>query len=185
MKFYLISACKYCVSLKQTERRFTTQKSLCWNDLKFMFKYHFSWNFPKIWKITKTSIKLNHLKIGIRKLLGHIYRNIYRRKCRIFVNFRFSCWNFENIFEGLNFKTKNICCVCIESRTMLKFSESLISKEPFIMKILIRWFCSFCVEVRVVFLYQKKYSLAYLDPFICTKRVLAWYCDHRFMLLFY
>ena len=37
LKFYLISACKHCVSLKQTEKRFTTQNSLCWNDLKFMF----------------------------------------------------------------------------------------------------------------------------------------------------
>ena len=43
----------------------------------------------------------------------------------------------------------------------------------------------FCVEVQVVSLYKKKYSLAYLDGFICTKRVLAGYRDHRFMLLFY
>ena len=64
-----------------------------------------------------------------------IYPNIYRRKCRIFVNFRFSCLNFENIFEGQNFKTKKFCCVCIESIAMLKFSESLNPKETFIMKI--------------------------------------------------
>ena len=37
----------------------------------------------------------------------------------------------------------------------------------------------FCVEVWVVSLYQK-YSLAYLDCFICTKRVLAWYRDHSY-----
>ena len=64
-----------------------------------------------------------------------IYHNIYRRNCRIFVNFRFSCSNFDDHFEGQNFKTKQICCVCIESRAMLKFTESLNQKEPFIMKI--------------------------------------------------
>ena len=64
-----------------------------------------------------------------------IYRNIYHRKCRIFVNFRFSCWNFDDNFEGQNFKTKTFCCVCIESRAMLKFSERLIPKESFIMRI--------------------------------------------------
>ena len=64
-----------------------------------------------------------------------IYRKIYRRKCHIFVNFRFSCLNFDDHFEGQNFQTETICCVCIESRAMLKFSESLNPKEPFIMKI--------------------------------------------------
>ena len=64
-----------------------------------------------------------------------IYCNIYCRKSRIFVNFRFSCSNFDDHFEGQNFKTKTICCVCIESRAMLKFSESLKPKEPFIMKV--------------------------------------------------
>ena len=63
-----------------------------------------------------------------------IYRNIYRQKCRIFVNFRFSCLNFDDHFEGQNFKTKQICCTCIESRATLKISESLNSKELFIMK---------------------------------------------------
>ena len=37
-----------------------------------------------------------------------IYRNMYRRKSRIFVNFRFSCRNFHDHFEGQNFKTKNL-----------------------------------------------------------------------------
>ena len=64
-----------------------------------------------------------------------IYRNIYRQKRVIFVNFRFSYWNFDDHFEGQNFKAKIICCECIESRAMLKFSESLNPKEPFIMKI--------------------------------------------------
>ena len=60
-----------------------------------------------------------------------IYRHIYRRKCRIFVNFRFSCRNFDDHFEGQNFKTKKICCECIESRVY----ENLNKKEPFLMKI--------------------------------------------------
>ena len=64
-----------------------------------------------------------------------IYSNICRQKCRIFVNFRFSCQNFDDHFEGQNFKTKQICCMCIESKAMLKFSESLNPKEQFIMKI--------------------------------------------------
>ena len=64
-----------------------------------------------------------------------IYCNIYRRKCCIFVNFRFSCWNCDDHFEGQNLKTKTICCVCKESRAMLKFSESLNPKELFIMKV--------------------------------------------------
>ena len=64
-----------------------------------------------------------------------IYQNINRQKCRIFINFRFSCWNFDDHFEGQNFRQKKICWVCIESRAMLKFSESLNPKNPFIMKI--------------------------------------------------
>ena len=62
-----------------------------------------------------------------------IYRNIYRRKCRIFCNFRFSCRNFDDQFEGQNFE-KKICWVCIENRAILDFSESLHPKEPFIKK---------------------------------------------------
>ena len=64
-----------------------------------------------------------------------IYRNIYRLKCQIFVNFRFLCRNFDDRFEDQNFKTKKNCCVCIDNRAMVKFSESLNPKEPFIMMI--------------------------------------------------
>ena len=39
------------------------------------------------------------------------------------------------IFLKVKISRQKICCVCIESRTMLKFSESLNPKEPFIMKI--------------------------------------------------
>ena len=34
----------------------------------YVLNFFFSWNFPKILEITKASIKLNHYKIGIRKL---------------------------------------------------------------------------------------------------------------------
>ena len=37
-----------------------------------------------------------------------IYCKIYRQKCHIFVNFRFSFWNFDDHFEGQNLKPKNI-----------------------------------------------------------------------------
>ena len=51
--------------------RNTTQHSRCGNDLNLTFYFSFSNNFPKILEITKTSIKLNHFKIDIRKLQGH------------------------------------------------------------------------------------------------------------------
>ena len=34
-----------------------------------------------------------------------IYRDIYREKCGIFINFRFLCLNFDSHFKGQNFKT--------------------------------------------------------------------------------
>ena len=41
-----------------------------------------------------------------------IYHDIYRRKCRSFVNFRFS--NFDGHFKGQNFKTHLSRCVCLD-----------------------------------------------------------------------
>ena len=64
-----------------------------------------------------------------------IYLDTYRRKCRIFVNFRFSCSNFDGNFKGQNFKTHFSRCVCIERRAVLEFSESLDPKEPGIKQI--------------------------------------------------
>ena len=64
-----------------------------------------------------------------------IYCNIYRQKCRIFVNFRFHAETLMTFLKVKTSRQKKICCVCIESRAMLKFSESLNPKEPFIMKI--------------------------------------------------
>ena len=34
-----------------------------------------------------------------------IFHDIYRRKCRIFVNFRFSCSNFDSQIKSLNAMT--------------------------------------------------------------------------------
>ena len=49
-----------------------------------------------------------------------------------------SGFHADTLMTILKVKTsrqKQICCVCIESRAMLKCSESLNPKEPFIMKI--------------------------------------------------
>ena len=46
--------------------KFTLREGLKINVLHFRF----SQNFPKIWEITKTSIELNHFKIGMCKLQG-------------------------------------------------------------------------------------------------------------------
>ena len=47
----------------------------------------------------------------------------------------FHCETLMTILKVKTSRQKKICCVCIESRAMLKFSESLNPKEPFIMKI--------------------------------------------------
>ena len=97
--------------------------------------------FPQnLKKITKASIKLNHLKIGIHKLYGH---NLWLSFITIFTveSVAFSLtsdFHAEILMTILKVKAsrqKKICCVCKESRAILKFSESLNPKEPFIMKI--------------------------------------------------
>ena len=48
-----------------------------------------------------------------------------------------SGFHADTLMTILKVKTsrQKICCLCIENRAMLKFSESLNPKEPFIMKI--------------------------------------------------
>ena len=92
---------------------------------------------PKFEKSLKHSIKLNRLKIGIRKLYGH---NLWLSFIAIFtvesVAFSFtSGFHAETLMTILKVKTsrqKIICCVCIKSRAILKFPESFSPKEPFI-----------------------------------------------------
>ena len=64
-----------------------------------------------------------------------ICRNIYRRKCRIFVISGFHAETLMTILKVKTSRQKKICCMCIESRAMVKFSESLNPKEQFIMEI--------------------------------------------------
>ena len=94
---------------------------------------------PKFEKITIASIQLNHLKIGIRKLYGN---NLWSSFIAIFTveSAAFSLtsgFHAEILMTILKVKTsrQKICCVCKESKAMLKFSESLNPKEQFIMKI--------------------------------------------------
>ena len=47
-----------------------------------------------------------------------IFCDIYRQICRIFVNFRLSCSNFDGHFKGQNFKTLSPGCVCKECRAL-------------------------------------------------------------------
>ena len=63
-----------------------------------------------------------------------IYRNSNHRSVAFSLT---SGFHAETLMTTLKVKTsrQKIGCVCIESIAMLKFSESLNPKEPFIMKI--------------------------------------------------
>ena len=99
----------------------------------------FSQNFSQNLEITKASIKLSHYKIRIRKLFGH---NLWLSFIAIFTfgSDAFSLTSgvhAETLITLLKVNTSRqlFCCVCIESRAILFFSESLNPKEPFIKKV--------------------------------------------------
>ena len=60
-----------------------------------------------------------------------IYCDIYRRKCRTVVYFRFACSNFDGHFKG---QDTFFQLMCIERSAILQFSEILNPKEPGIKK---------------------------------------------------
>ena len=64
-----------------------------------------------------------------------IYRDFYRRICRILCRLRFSCTNFNNHLKSQSFKIAPPGCVCTEYRTILNISESLYQNETGIKKI--------------------------------------------------
>ena len=140
MKFYSISACKYSVSLTQTKKTVNNTKFTLLEGPKiYVLNFIFREISPKFEKSLRLQLDWIIWKLAyvICKVITYGYHLLQYLPSKVshFRYFRFSCWNLDDHFEGQNFKTKEICCVCIENRAMLKFSESLNPKEPFIMKI--------------------------------------------------
>ena len=63
-----------------------------------------------------------------------INRKIYRRTVTFSLTSGFHAETLMTILKVKTSRQKKNCCVCKESRAMLKFSESLNPKEPFIMR---------------------------------------------------
>ena len=117
-----------------------------------------------------------------------IYHKIYRRKCRIFANFRFSCSNFDDYLRS---KLQDTLFLLLAHRTESNIEifrkcgpKRARHKEEMISCLDDLFVVVFLVEVRVVSLYQKKYNQTYLDCITSTIIIFPGYCFHRWLLFY-